>query len=147
MKDLVRNSQYLNPKYSDLSIRCGDEVFPAHQNIIGPQSKYFEVTCDSSFKESYGEIILEDRDPGPVKKALEFLYTGDYTYDGSSNAQAFFHAQMYAQDSFNSSVIEVYSFTGEYDHLENSIFCDNILESVPSFMLDVCISALDKCAT
>ncbi|OGM39578.1 hypothetical protein ABOM_011759 [Aspergillus bombycis] len=237
MKDLVL-SHYLNPKYSDLSIKCGDEVVPAHQNIICPQSQYFEVACNSRFRESNGEIILEDCDPMLIKKTLEFLYTGDYTYDGSPNTQAFlnsknssecspqtgadldfeldgdvgpyprpprktstakfqscqavFHAQMYAQgdyfqinglktkarqsfensflenpnrDSFNSSVIEVYSSTEEHDRglrdlvvqlttdnlrtlrrEEDPIFCDSLLESVPKFMLEVCRSTLDKCA-
>lgn len=173
-----------------------------------------------------------------IKKTLEFLYTGDYTYDGapitqahlnsknssesspetwaennfeldadteqypnpsrktnstdSQNCQAFFHAQMYAQgdyfqinelkkkakdyfmksflehpdqDSFSSSVVEVYSSTGEHDrglrdlvvqlttdnlkilrNGDNPILCDGLLESVPKFMLEVCLSTLDKCA-
>ncbi|PYH50899.1 BTB/POZ domain-containing protein [Aspergillus niger CBS 101883] len=237
MKDLVL-SQFLNPKYSDLSISCGDEVFPAHRNILCPQSKYFEVVCSSRFKESNGEIIIENCNPVLIKKTLVFLYTGDYTYDGapitqahlnsknssesspetwaennfeldadteqypnpsrktnstdSQNCQAFFHAQMYAQgdyfqinelkkkakdyfmksflehpdqDSFSSSVVEVYSSTGEHDrglrdlvvqlttdnlkilrNGDNPILCDGLLESVPKFMLEVCLSTLDKCA-
>lgn len=172
-----------------------------------------------------------------VKKTLEFLYTGDYTYNGSPNTQAllnsknssecspqtwtendeldadteqysspsrnpnttnlqgchaFFHAQIYAQGdyfqinelkkkakdyfmkpflehpdrhSFSSSVIEVYSLTGEHDRglrdlvvqltTDNlktlrsggdPIFCNSLLASVPNFMLDVCLSTLDRCA-
>jgi hypothetical protein len=172
-----------------------------------------------------------------VKKTLEFLYTGDYTYNGPPNTQAllnsknssecspqtwtendeldadteqysspsrnpnttnlqschaFFHAQIYAQGdyfqinelkkkakdyfmksflehpdrhSFSSSVIEVYSSTGEHDrglrdlvvqlttdNLKtlrsggNPIFCNSLLTSVPNFMLDVCLSTLDRCA-
>ncbi|KAB8211824.1 hypothetical protein BDV34DRAFT_61776 [Aspergillus parasiticus] len=237
MKDLVL-SQFLNPKYSDLSIKCGDKVFPAHRNILCPQSEYFERACSSGFQESNGEIIIKDCNPVLIKKTLEFLYTGDYTYDGSpstqahlnskntsecspqiwaennfelnadteqdpnpsrktnttnvQNCQASFHAQMYAQgdyfqinelkkkakdyfeksflehpdpDSFSSSVIEVYSSPGEHDRGlrdlvvqlttgnlnilrsgENPIFCDGLLESVPKFMLEVCLSTLDKCA-
>ncbi|GJP89766.1 BTB/POZ domain protein [Aspergillus niger] len=236
MKDLVL-SQFLNPKYSDLSIKCGDEIFPAHRNILCPQSKYFEIACSSQFKESNGEIIIEDSNPMLVKRTLEFLYTGDYTYDGSPTTQAlfnsknssecspqtwtendeldadtaqysnpsrqpnttnlqschaFFHAQIYAQGdyfqinelkkkakdyfmksflehpdqhSFSSSVIEVYSSTGEHDRglrdlvvqltTDNlkalrsggdPIFCNSLLASVPNFMLDVCLSTLDRCA-
>ncbi|RDH26340.1 BTB/POZ domain protein [Aspergillus welwitschiae] len=232
----IQISQFLNPKYSDLSISCGDEVFPAHRNILCPQSKYFEVACSSRFKESNGEIILENC--MLIKKTLEFLYTGDYTYDGTpitqahlnlknssecslqtwaennieldadteqypnpsrkttttnfQTCQAFFHAQMYTQgdyfqinelkkkakdyfmksflehpdqDSFSSSIIEVYSSTGEHDRGlrdlvvqlttdnlkilrdgDNPILCDRLLESVPKFMLEVWLSTLDKCA-
>ncbi|GLA10276.1 hypothetical protein AnigIFM60653_002371, partial [Aspergillus niger] len=192
----------------------------------------------SHFMESNGEIIIADCNPMLIKKTLEFLYTGDYTYDGSPNTQAllnlenssecpsetwaekdyevnadieqypnpfrktnttnfqgcqaFFHAQMYAQgdyfqikqlkkkakdyftksflehpnqDSFSSSVVEVYSSTGEHDrglrdlvvqlttdnlkilrNGDNPILCDGLLESVPKFMLEVCLSTLDKCA-
>ncbi|GIK02037.1 hypothetical protein Aspvir_006080 [Aspergillus viridinutans] len=233
MKELVL-SHFLNPKYSDLSIMCGDEVFPAHQNIVCPQSTYFEIACDGGFKEGNGEIQLDDRDPMLVWKVLEFLYTGDFTYEASGDfnaenvsedlpqtdlatdlqedagtevishsegntssanprtGQAFFHAQMYAQgayfqinglkirakeyfeksfkefpdrESFTSAVLEVYGSTGGYDRglrdlvvqmatdnlvllraSENPILDGVLLEAVPNFMLDICLSALDRCA-
>lgn len=69
------------------------------------------------------------------------------------------------QYSFSSSVIEVYSSTGEHDRglrdlvvqltTDNlkalrsggdPIFCNSLLASVPNFMLDVCLSTLDRCA-
>ncbi|KAF7169365.1 hypothetical protein CNMCM5623_002128 [Aspergillus felis] len=231
MKELVL-SQFLNPKYSDLSIMCGDEVFPAHRNIVCPQSTYFEIACDGRFKEGNGEIRLDDRDPMLIRKMLEFLYIGDYTYEAmgdfdaendsgdlpqtdlvtdlqadagtevfshseantsSANprtGQAFFHAQMYAQgayfqidglktrakeyfeksfmkfpdrESFTSAVLEVYDSTGGDDRElrdlviqmttdnllllragENPILDRTLLEMVPNFMLDICLSALDS---
>jgi hypothetical protein len=72
---------------------------------------YFEIACDGRFKvfthsfytyvgyctptttvtdwifdrqEGNGEIRLNDRDPMLVRKMLEFLYTGDYTYEASN---------------------------------------------------------------
>lgn len=44
------DSYYLNSKYSDLCIICGSESFPAHQNIVCAQSKYFEVACQGAFE-------------------------------------------------------------------------------------------------
>lgn len=91
MKELVLR-HYLNPKYSDLTIICNGEVFPAHRNIVCPQSMYFENACDGRFKESNGEVILEDRDPILVRKMLEFLYTGDYTFE-APNAKGSFESE------------------------------------------------------
>ncbi|RHZ66426.1 hypothetical protein CDV55_107178 [Aspergillus turcosus] len=209
-------SNFLNPKYSDKTIKCDDEVFPAHRNIICPQSKYFEVACDGRFKEGDEPIRLDGQDPTLVKKTLEFLYTGNYTYEGppkdpeteptellSENeaetsmatpqtGDAYFHAQMYARgvyfqidalkskakqcfkesfmtdpdrDSFRSAVLEVYDSTVESDRglrdlvvqlttdnlsllraKVNPVLDDNLLEDVPSFMRDICLSAVERCA-
>ncbi|KAF4231148.1 hypothetical protein CNMCM8980_005372 [Aspergillus fumigatiaffinis] len=184
-----------------------------------------------------GEIRLNDRDPILVRKMLEFLYTGDYTYEASSargsfdaenisgelshtyldkdlqadtgtevfrdvqgetssakprTGQAFFHARMYAQgayfqieglkirakeyfqesfmkfpdrESFTSAVFEVYDSTEGHDRglrdlvvqmttdnllllraNDNPILDGTFLEVVPNFMLEICVSAVDRCA-
>ncbi|PKX90606.1 BTB/POZ domain-containing protein [Aspergillus novofumigatus IBT 16806] len=198
-----------------------DEIFPAHRNIVCPQSKYFEVACDGRFKEGNGQITLDSQDPILVKKTLEFLYTGSYTYDtpptdakleplpegeierfaGTERqtsianprmGESYFHAQMYAQgdyfqiyalkckakqcfresfmanpdrDSFTSAVVEVYSSTAESDRVPrdlvvqlttdnlpllrrgvNPILDGDLLDRVPSFMRDICLSAVERCA-
>lgn len=43
-------------------------------------------------QESNGEVILEDRDPILVRKMLEFLYTGDYTFE-APNAKGSFKSE------------------------------------------------------
>ncbi|RLL94481.1 hypothetical protein CFD26_103110 [Aspergillus turcosus] len=124
-KGLV-HSQFLNPAYSDLSIICGDKVFPAHRIIICPQSKYFEDACKAKFEGEKGEIKINDRDETLVEKMLQFVYTGDYTRDITPETQesvtlmhlfhivdakekktapviaraSHFHAQMYAQGDY-----------------------------------------------
>jgi hypothetical protein len=225
---------------------------------------YFEIACDGRFKvfthsfytyvgyciptttvidwmldrqEGNGEIRLNDRDSILVRKMLEFLYTGDYTYEASNargsfdsenisgersqtyldkdiqadtgtkvftdiqaetssantrTGQAFFHAQMYAQgayfqieglkarakeyfqesfmkfpdrESFTSAVLEVYDSIEGHDRglrdlvvqmttnnllllraNDNPILDGTFLEEVPNFMLEICLSALDRCA-
>ncbi|KAF4226513.1 hypothetical protein CNMCM8980_004733 [Aspergillus fumigatiaffinis] len=219
-KELVL-SNFLSPRYSDLTILCDNEMFPAHRNIICPQSKYFEVACDGRFKEGDVQIRLDGQDPKLVRKTLEFLYTGNYTYDGPPKdgemepllereikpfaqterqtsianprtGESYFHAQMYAQgdyfqidalkrkakehfkesfmrntdrDSFTSAVSEVYSSTAENDRglrdlvLQlttdnlpllsrevNPILDGELLDRVPSFMRDICLSAVERCA-
>ncbi|PKX97673.1 BTB/POZ domain-containing protein [Aspergillus novofumigatus IBT 16806] len=123
-KGLV-DSQFLNPAYSDLSIICGDKVFPAHRIIVCPQSIYFENACKAKFEGDKGEIEINDRDATLVEKMLQFVYTGDYTCDTppetgelvtathlsptvdakEKTAQmiapdSHFHAQMYAQGDY-----------------------------------------------
>lgn len=43
------DSLYLNPKHSDLTVICGDEVLPVHQNIVCTQSDYFARACGEEF--------------------------------------------------------------------------------------------------
>ncbi|RHZ46513.1 BTB/POZ domain-containing protein [Aspergillus thermomutatus] len=217
VKGLV-HSQFLNPAYSDLSIICGDKVFPAHRIIVCPQSTYFEVACKEKFEEEKGEIRINDRDASLVKKMLQFVYTGDYTCDITPETEepmtpmhlfhtvdakekktataivrdSHFHAQMYAQgdyfqieglkakakeyfektflntlekDSFAATVIEVYTSTAENDRglrdivvgltrnnlpdlrtRQNPILSAHLLELIPQFMLDICVSTMDECA-
>jgi uncharacterized protein YllA (UPF0747 family) len=167
------------------------------------------------------QIRLDGQDPKLVRKTLEFLYTGNYTYDGPPKdgemepllereikpfaqterqtsianprtGESYFHAQMYAQgdyfqidalkrkakehfkesfmrntdrDSFTSAVSEVYSSTAENDRglrdlvLQlttdnlpllsrevNPILDGELLDRVPSFMRDICLSAVERCA-
>ncbi|KAB8228866.1 BTB/POZ domain-containing protein [Aspergillus alliaceus] len=118
LQDLI-SSLFLSPRYSDLTIICGDIIFTAHRNIVCLQSEFFQRACDGNFKENQGKIELIDQNPILVEKMLQFLYTGDYTFEepeppsitalGTSlrtsgrhmdSHTAIFHAQMYAQGDY-----------------------------------------------
>ena len=47
---LPQNRYFLNPKYSDLTIICGEYAFPAHKAIICPPSGYFVRACRGGFE-------------------------------------------------------------------------------------------------
>ncbi|CZR45755.1 uncharacterized protein FPRO_15069 [Fusarium proliferatum ET1] len=66
-------------KYSDLTIVCGNNRYRVHRNIICARSKFFDVSCDSGFKESNGEIMLPDDDPAAVQKMIGYIYNIEYT--------------------------------------------------------------------
>ncbi|QGI70651.1 hypothetical protein CEK26_002985 [Fusarium fujikuroi] len=66
-------------QYSDLTIVCGNNRYRVHRNIICARSKFFDVSCDSGFKESNGEIMLPDDDPAAVQKMIGYIYNIEYT--------------------------------------------------------------------
>ncbi|OXV08566.1 hypothetical protein Egran_03671 [Elaphomyces granulatus] len=82
--DVVENNHsssfFLSPKYSDLTIICGGEVFSAHRAVVCPRSGYFARACDGEFKEASTRTIeLINQQPILIRKVLEYLYMGDYT--------------------------------------------------------------------
>ncbi|KAF4769393.1 hypothetical protein HAV15_008746 [Penicillium sp. str.  len=58
---------------------CKGEAFSAHRLVVCPRSKYFHRASYGGFKETEGQIYLDERSPILIEKVLEFLYTGDYT--------------------------------------------------------------------
>ncbi|KAJ5729076.1 uncharacterized protein N7483_003584 [Penicillium malachiteum] len=75
------SSLFLNEEYSDLTIICKSEVFPAHKNILCTGSAYFKAACGNpAFIESQGIIDIKESEPMLLKKVLSFLYTGDYDF-------------------------------------------------------------------
>lgn len=45
-----RGRWLLNPKYSDLKIKCGDRTYSAHRLVVCSNSAYFTTICDGGFK-------------------------------------------------------------------------------------------------
>ncbi|GKZ34864.1 hypothetical protein AbraIFM66950_005261 [Aspergillus brasiliensis] len=118
----MSTSLYLSSEWSDLTIRCGDQVFPAHKWILCQQSEYFARACNGSFIESSGEIVIEELEPIYFRETLKFLYTGDYTAQNNAETSpvvpavgldhpipmseptvvgySIFHAHMYQQGDY-----------------------------------------------
>ncbi|RAL01446.1 BTB/POZ domain-containing protein [Aspergillus ibericus CBS 121593] len=75
---------YLSPEGSDVSIICGDSIFPAHKKVLVNQSGYFRCACHGKWKilvEEKKNIVLNEDQPVLIRKMLQFLYTGSYTVD------------------------------------------------------------------
>ncbi|KFY28058.1 hypothetical protein V491_00664 [Pseudogymnoascus sp. VKM F-3775] len=75
-----------NEKYSDVTLLIGESKtsFPAHRLVLGTRSPYFDVALQSKFKEaSTGEFVFDKESPHALWRALQYMYTGDYTDDSS----------------------------------------------------------------
>ncbi|RAH42613.1 BTB/POZ domain-containing protein [Aspergillus brunneoviolaceus CBS 621.78] len=88
-----RAAYFLNPLFSDITLICDGQYFPAHRPIICPQSRYFARTIDQSrpYPEPRGRqtnrtrpILLQHTPPYLLIRVLEFLYKGDYTVSSAT---------------------------------------------------------------
>ncbi|KAJ6135692.1 hypothetical protein N7512_000852 [Penicillium capsulatum] len=78
---------YLQERWSDMKIECGDCVFPAHQCIVYPRSDYLAAAANGQFNDPPGVARITKGDPFLVEKVLEYIYKGSYTSMGSPLAE------------------------------------------------------------
>ncbi|KAL8992660.1 MAG: hypothetical protein Q9169_006931 [Polycauliona sp. 2 TL-2023] len=81
-------SQFNDPKYSDLTIICGDRKCYVHRIVLCAESVFFKVACNGKFLEAASnEIKLPEDEPMAVERMLKFLYTGDYDDTDNEDSQ------------------------------------------------------------
>ncbi|KAI9720659.1 MAG: hypothetical protein M1812_002839 [Candelaria pacifica] len=69
----------LNDKCTDLTLRCNGEDFQIHRLLVCHQSPVLAAAMGGKFREAQSGIIeLPEDDLDTVKRALSFLYDGDY---------------------------------------------------------------------
>ncbi|KAF2002433.1 hypothetical protein P154DRAFT_462410 [Amniculicola lignicola CBS 123094] len=84
MRDIA--GLFNNTKYSDARILIRDVILPVHKSVICIQSEYFEKAFQESFIEgSSGELGFNEGSGAAHWRVLEYMYTGDYSDDLSSN--------------------------------------------------------------
>ncbi|KAJ9644096.1 hypothetical protein H2199_003964 [Coniosporium tulheliwenetii] len=82
-----------DPEYSDLTVRCGREVFYVHKYIVCNDLEYFKKACSGKFKEGLTNVIeLYDDEPSAIKLMLEWIYSGDLPYYEEYNHPPNFHS-------------------------------------------------------
>ncbi|RPA80052.1 hypothetical protein BJ508DRAFT_377287 [Ascobolus immersus RN42] len=63
-------------EYSDMTVVCGDETFPAHRIVLCSQSEFFLDSMRSKKDETV--VTISDEEPKTIYRLLRYLYTGDY---------------------------------------------------------------------
>jgi hypothetical protein len=76
------SSLFNNTKYSDITVKVGDETYKLHKNVLHSSSDFFSSNLDGN------ELTVDESDKTNFKRYLEFLYTGalevsneDYLFD------------------------------------------------------------------
>ncbi|KAK5134178.1 hypothetical protein LTR08_006838 [Meristemomyces frigidus] len=70
---------FMDEKYSDLSISCGERAWKVHKLVLCTQSSFFSTACEGEFKEAKEhKIDLSDDGVHFVSTMLHSLYHFDY---------------------------------------------------------------------
>ncbi|CZT23933.1 uncharacterized protein RCC_09648 [Ramularia collo-cygni] len=78
--DLTR--RFLNPKYADLHVRCGEKSFHIHRAVVCSASEVLAMEVDNNIIEANMRVIEHTRfDAATMDKMFQYLYRGDYTFD------------------------------------------------------------------
>ncbi|KAI1465845.1 POZ domain-containing protein [Daldinia caldariorum] len=63
--------------FSDVTVKCQDQVWKLHKSIICPRCPYFNKAFNGQFQEATtGELIVKDQKAIEVDLVIRYLYTG-----------------------------------------------------------------------
>jgi hypothetical protein len=79
---LIYQNYFNNKKYSDITIKIGEETIFAHKMILISNSEFFEKLEDNSFE-------FPKEDFPTAKNLIKFYYTGIFEYTEESSVLLF----------------------------------------------------------
>jgi len=115
-------SSFLSNKYSDVTFKVGDESIPAHRNILGMCSQYFDDLFSKHESNTIPLVIeIHDAKPEAFKAILEFLYCSEVNLYEELAADLLVLAPRYDLNDLA---------TGAEDFLNKIISADNYLKMI-----------------
>lgn len=115
-------SSFLSNKYSDVTFKVGDESIPAHRNILGMCSQYFDDLFSKHESNTIPLVIeIHDAKPEAFKAILEFLYCSEVNLYEELAADLLLLAPRYDLNDLA---------TGAEDFLNKIISADNYLKMI-----------------
>lgn len=86
---------WLNRKFADASIVCGDRTFPVHRALLAAASPVFETMLEGEMREAReARIVISEATPESVEAMLQYMYTSAIP-DNAHVAKLFSLAQCY----------------------------------------------------
>jgi len=111
---------WIDDNFSDVHIKCEEEVFYCHKFILAKRSKYFRAMLGGAFKESEIKIIeMKEIEVNTLRAILKFLYGGEIE-KLDENAVNLLEASEMLQLEDLKKVCETYLLT-YHMNLENAI--------------------------
>lgn len=114
----------LNPKFSDVRIKVGNECLPAHKFVLCIRSSVFAAMFNSGLQEAQtGTISIEDAEEAPIKTMLAFMYTNKVDLNGNIVMEA---RKLYCTVNNYSQVLYL---SKKYDLGELTELCKQFLQN------------------
>ena len=75
-----------DPKFSDMTVVCGEHIFRVHKAIICSAFPFFAKCLESAFKESHtSTVTIGETEPFTLGLALIYIYTKGYDIGDARN--------------------------------------------------------------
>lgn len=126
---------------ADFRINVGEVAIAAHRNVLSASSKYFRAMLKHDTKENrQGYMDIQDHDAEvPVRKCIDFIYTGKASISQTGVVQLMHYATMFQLHDLIAGISHLLNETlcpGSFfhtKHLADTYDCESLAEKCDNF--------------